>query len=972
MLGWCVTYVVVFILSLPIAEAQEFSYRHFTDEDGLPNMEIFHLYQDSKGYLWLGTEAGLCRFDGQHFKRYEAETALGRAISRLREDSQGRIWMCNFVGQIFYLEDDTIKEFILPKHIKRYYSAGYEIDEEDNVYVNSDHLYKYIARTKKWIKIDEKSVSEIIRKGNELWGLSVRGRAYLISKRGLKKVLRTSEEMEITPLKEVLVGVENGIKNKLYIIPRKTRNDKTTWKKLKKDHWVNEVYQDEKKNIWLAGQGGIRIINEKGEPLFKKRFLPNEAVSYILKDREGNIWISTLGGGLFFVPSLEILFYNRSNSLFSDDHINRMTTDANGHLYLGSVNGRLYKTDKELNILRQRQVAEDNKNIEVLFYHPRHHQLWLEAWRYNIIDTTLTFRERYAISSANKDLDLYDEQRLAGCAASGAYLLYDSTFASVRSDRSDVKSLQEGMVYLRNKRTRAIEVEQPQKRIWVGYADGLYYYEDFEEREWKPNNEVITPLIVYSLAQGNDGIIWVATSERGLYGLKNKKMVYHFDKENGLNSNFCRVVKTFGDQVWVATDRGLHYIDTKNNEVYTFNRQDGLISNEVTDLIVQDGMVYLATANGIMRFPESELSPNKVPPPIYITAFRIKEKNQSLQPVYRLSHEQNNIIIDFQGIAYRSRGTFSYKYKMVGVDSTWIYTSSDNNFARYPSLPSGDFEFMVKAINEDGVESEGTAIIHITVALPFWRTWWFLTLVGIGLITVVSIFFWFRIRTIQRNAHVAQELRGSQLATLKVQMNPHFIFNALNSIQEFILLNEKRLANQYLGKFADLMRLTLDMSNEVTVSLEDELRALNLYLELEAIRFEESLTYQIIVDKEVIPEEIEIPSMLVQPYVENAIKHGLLHKKENKKLTVTFKLSDKEDYLSVEVEDNGIGRRRSAEIKAAQKFRYKSFATSATQKRLELLNYGRKNIILVKIIDLYNENGEAKGTKVVFNIPFQN
>ncbi|NJK83802.1 MAG: histidine kinase, partial [Saprospiraceae bacterium] len=362
--------------------------------------------------------------------------------------------------------------------------------------------------------------------------------------------------------------------------------------------------------------------------------------------------------------------------------------------------------------------------------------------------------------------------------------------------------------------------------------------------------------------------------------------------------------------------------------------------------------VWLATPRGLMRVPKQAFAPNRMPPKIYLSGLTVGEQAADLTKAAALAHDQNNLMITFQGLSFRSRAALRYKLTASWVlDSTWIYTASVNNFARYPSLPSGKYTFEVKAINEDGVESQETALLDVNINPPLWKTWWFVLPLVLALVAATSSLFLWRIHQLKKSAHISEALRASQLAALKVQMNPHFIFNALNSIQEFIVLNEKRLANQYLGKFADLMRLTLDMSNEPTISLQDEIRALQLYLELEALRFGDSLHYAIKVEEQLQIHEVLIPSMLVQPYIENALKHGLLHRKTQRILEVKFGKAQKEGYIWCSIEDNGIGREQAGRLQEQQR-RHKSFATSATQKRLELLNFGRKETILVEITDL--------------------
>lgn len=259
-------------------------------------------------------------------------------------------------------------------------------------------------------------------------------------------------------------------------------------------------------------------------------------------------------------------------------------------------------------------------------------------------------------------------------------------------------------------------------------------------------------------------------------------------------------------------------------------------------------------------------------------------------------------------------------------------------------------------------------------------------LIGLGIIfslaALATIFFYGRLRAQKKASLVTLELqetqkrlalekqyRDSELKALKAQMNPHFIFNALNSIQEYIILNKKNLASDYLGKFADLMRKYLNHSDAGYITIQEEIESLKMYLELEALRFEDSLKYSFEVTPELSDDLIKIPTMLVQPYVENAIKHGLLHKKDNRVLKVSFSKKDSNIVLCV-IEDNGVGRERVAEIQKNSIKQRKSFATQATQSRLELLNFNKQAKIGVSIVDLFDD-GKAAGTRVEMSIPIK-
>lgn len=213
------------------------------------------------------------------------------------------------------------------------------------------------------------------------------------------------------------------------------------------------------------------------------------------------------------------------------------------------------------------------------------------------------------------------------------------------------------------------------------------------------------------------------------------------------------------------------------------------------------------------------------------------------------------------------------------------------------------------------------------------------------------------------------EQAESELKAIRAQMNPHFIFNALNTIQSYIYLNDKENASNYLGKFSRLTRMVLDMSNNETVSLKDELEALTLYLELERMRFEEVLSFTIDLVGELDTESIKLPAMLVQPYIENAIKHGLLHKKDNRELWCGFQLEGNK--LVVTIDDNGIGRQRSAELNVMKGDGHQSFATQANAKRFNLLNKDRDETVGAVYTDKVDEYGQSAGTKVVLTIPVQ-
>jgi len=212
-----------------------------------------------------------------------------------------------------------------------------------------------------------------------------------------------------------------------------------------------------------------------------------------------------------------------------------------------------------------------------------------------------------------------------------------------------------------------------------------------------------------------------------------------------------------------------------------------------------------------------------------------------------------------------------------------------------------------------------------------------------------------------------KQLAEFEMQALRAQMNPHFIFNSLNSISRFILKNQKTEANDYLTKFSKLIRMTLQNSELPTVKLKNELNMLQLYLELECLRFDKKIMYEFQCDPDLDTELIEIPPLLLQPYVENAIHHGLMLKKERGHLWIEIK--QKEQYLVCSITDDGIGRKKAAELKNATAATHKSMSMNITASRIALLNQSKQFKSGVKIVDLVLEDGSPGGTQVIINLP---
>jgi hypothetical protein len=355
-----------------------------------------------------------------------------------------------------------------------------------------------------------------------------------------------------------------------------------------------------------------------------------------------------------------------------------------------------------------------------------------------------------------------------------------------------------------------------------------------------------------------------------------------------------------------------------------------------------------------------------VSPKVHIENITIHDEDTLVKNQYQLKHNENYITIQFVGLAYRNQGDVEYKYQLMGLDTSWKFTQRTS--LTFTSLPPGDYQFVVMAKNEDGIWSENPARVDFHIKRPFWRSWWFIILVVVFVAALIYAIMSFRLRMIRKRNELIHDINEYKQKILRQQMNPHFIFNTLNSIQYFLLDEDTTSSLTYLTKFAKMMRIVLDNSQHTFVPIEDEIRGLDLYLELEALRFEESFDYKIYIDKNINTFECKIPALLLQPYVENSIRHGLLHKRGKGFLSISIELH--ENSLFCIIEDNGVGRKRSEEIKMSQGLLQKSLGSKITEDRIKVLNSLYSDEIDIKYVDLTDSEGNPTGTRVEIKLPF--
>ncbi len=464
-------------------------------------------------------------------------------------------------------------------------------------------------------------------------------------------------------------------------------------------------------------------------------------------------------------------------------------------------------------------------------------------------------------------------------------------------------------------------------KIWLALNGGGVI--SFPDAKFSSSNAVkyFGNKTIISIAEDNNGTVWFGSSGDGVYKLTYPKPIKY------------DAPKMFS-------------IVNQNSE----NIKGNLITSTIPKISEKSSKVISVNANQ-----------NLLPPAVFINEIKINGINSELLNYYELHHNENNLQINISGVQ-DDGSELQYKYILEGIDTNWNYSTSTSFY--YASLKPGNYTFKAYAMSDKGIWSKTPVVVTFNITPPFYQSIWFILTCVLVVVSIVLLMRYFAYRRKEKQSKRLEEEKRkalvAELHALRSQMNPHFIFNTLSSIQSYITKNNSNDAIYYLSKFSKLMRSTLENTQQQKISLKDEIEMLSLYMDLEKLRLNQKFDYEINVDEKIDVQFDEIPPLLVQPFIENAIWHGISHKKEIGFVKVNFELID-ENTLKCTVVDNGIGRKRAKEITAHQN-KNKSLGLSITKERLEIINSLKNSKLNVAIADLENE-GIPSGTKIELFIP---
>jgi ligand-binding sensor domain-containing protein len=971
--------MLIFLCFISVGlSAQSPVLKNFSVKEGLLSSEVYALIQDSKGYIWFATENGVCRYDGVSFKAFTMKDGLSdNTIIFVKEDTQGRIWFTPLTGLPCYYYKDSIHSLPVEEKYKKYKAAPFLEDEQGTlwfgtlegvfkIYKNNKVIYERIPQIKNndYVYFAMVGQKQIIGVGSFLGLLhyNTKTKRYCSISNTNNILLPNSYfyffKLSESVLKDAYTVDEKGLPKII---------DSSCFKTYRSIlHYFDDAEKiiffkkDARNNIWVGTYGnGLFFFPATWDSNFSPlQFLKDRTVSSVLIDHENNTWISTIGEGVYFLPDNAMTTYRQENSGLSINKILSMEK-KNGSIVLGL-------NIPKINILKNNSIKE----IDLTNAYPGNRRITalkatsdgslyvgMDGFLGKLKDDNHNAIELLANISVKCIEECVDGAILAGTF---------NSFLYIKNARIEDYGKKYGIYPCR---TNALFCDTD-STIWIGTEKGLYKIHRNKISFLGNNNTSLSKRIVSIKRLTKDNLV-IATDGNGIVILSEAASI-PITEENGLGSNNGKSIFIENPSVfWVATSRGISKIvfDDLKKPTYTiknYAQDDGLTSNETIGVIKIGDTVWVATSDGLNRFidkPDLVIKPASTP--TYITRIQINSLDKSIQGSYDLRPDQNNLVIDFVGLSYKSMGRMLYKYKMQGLDSSWNYTAFTR--VQYPSLPTNaQYNFMISAKNIYGIWSTPIKIDFLVQPL-FWQTWWFRITTLFFIVLLISSIIKYRLVRIQKKEHEKtafnKKIAEMEMKALRSQMNPHFIFNSMNAIQHYMIRYDAFTAQKYLAKFAKLIRNILDHSRSNYITVEEEMESIAIYLELEKMRFEDKFEYTIVVDPILISEDISIPSMLIQPFVENAIWHGLVHKAGKGNLTV--KLEYKRTLIICTIEDNGIGRKEAETYKRNETKQHKSYGMQITKERLEILNQQRNNHDLNFIVtDMVDDQQNALGTKV--------
>ena len=842
----------LFFFSLLQINGQDINHFSFNKLYDFGVFTVYDINERDDYTMWFGTNKGLISFDGVNFTTYTNEN-FDIDYSNIKFDDQGRVWCINFGGQLFYLEDGQLRLAVNWQNqgdFIRDYSLS-QLPEVKILGVNTIDAYNLNAKTpiehENILSRSKAKVFLMSDKAEENYAIytesnsddSGKLKLYQPDKIPNLKNLEKTYDINIPSGKWDMFG--NKTHKLIYHVDKTGkvyRLGKSGVQPILDDLNIS-TYQFNgidfiENRIWILTKNGLRLYNLNGEITNKNAF-DGISASSLYKDHEGNIWVGSLNQGIFIIPNLSF-----QNFKIGDNTIVKSKFDADGNLFILDNKGCLYFLSQKDNFTKIKELA---KNLEPapLFFDQDEQKLF--------IGNFTTYYDCKKNRLVDKKADKKIRFKEAVSIGKGQYIFTDYSSAKFFSKyKKSISFFEEDFAnsIIRSYRSKNIVATKDKNDVYIEYIDGLFYYAKQKKPsvvKWEEQDILVAEMIEDNR---EDNAIWILSKTKNVLKLKNGKVI------EVIEIPFTAEEIALHDQyIFLGSQQGIVRIDRDSKEIQVIDETNGWIKNRVSSLQIINDICVIVSDKYIQKIPISFNPINKVVPKIDIT--QINDENISPEEWNKdlvFPPDVNFIKFSYRSLSVKSQKKLSYQYRLANKGSNWIDSSPDQPEALFLNLESGKYVFEVRACNNSGFCS-APKTVNFSILQPFYKKLWFVSIVTLLFFSMIFIVFKIRLKQKEKQERLKAERERlkkenykSKIAAIRSQMNPHFMFNALNTIQEFILTNQQDIASEYLADFADLMRMYLNQSKEDEVSISTEEENLKLYLRLENLRFNDELNYR--------------------------------------------------------------------------------------------------------------------------------
>lgn len=968
-------------------------HKMITVRDGLPQSYVSGLLQDKNGFLWTATLNGLGRYDGRNFKEYH-HTLMnpyglsGNSILYLLDAGNNEMLLCYMDGKIDLM--NTITDKVIPLDQNKIFDTlSIEPSFFKSLVRNSKGICWMMRRDGGVLRIDLAkrkgkyfSFSDL-RLQQPVLGLAIKNDQLLLF---TKSNMFTCDSNGHTsghisyPFKE-LATFNTGLAD-IYSPAVRTNGDL--------------IFNDaEGIKIWNPASGYFKLI-----PL-NRAAGPGKLVAFLDQERG---YFFEFNRGVYLLTQKDSLINWSSEILPAKDIPISMLLDRSGVLWVGTNGFGLRK----YNLQKTGLQGYENKFsfiADVL----GHYQIPYSQIKKTFLRKLASYSTRCAMHndsvwiadannfSAGPTMALFANKTIVQKTFRNENILMKNEICSIKFLCFDKSGLLWGIDQYR--RILKFDIEKSTYRAFprveidsnedingmapdsgsVFYISTEKSFVRFDGSTGRTENLInflpSKDLLVINNDPDNEGLLWLGTLSEGLIRFEKKtKTSQVLSIATGLPNNTVYSILPGSDGLlWCSSNKGIFGVNKKNLTVKSFTSRDGLTEDEFNKhfyAVLPDSTIAFGGSVGYTIFNPSKLETDEFSPHIVLTSLSVINMPGLQVPLSELTalhlgYDQNFITAEFAAMQFNFPEKIQYRYMLSGFDKNWVLSGNENK-ATYTSLPPGTYTLMLNASNSSGKWSSDILRIKIIISPPFWKTWWFYLIAATLIFFIVYLFLNARISNLKKShaRELAFERRAMELhaLALRARMDPHFIFNCLNSIKALIQEKEDKKAISYLTVFATLARKQLNnISNEIT--LWEELETCRLYLQLEAMRFDGRIVFRLDVEENELIKQLVIPPLTLQPVVENAIVHGLLPKPEGG--VVKIKVYGDKEFVACEIEDDGIGRAAASLQKQKSSRLHESKGIHLLKERLSIQNEMYRDFSSLQTIDLFHPDGRPSGTLVI-------